>query len=569
MKVCFQPKGEATPVKVRKREGEEEGEVQLFKRKRENSGGDTPRDSLSPDDSSWSGFSFIEESEGMERTTAGASRQPDALTDGNTLDDASNLSLPPQNTPTPVATPVPSQETIDQPKEETSSSNEIPPAPSDTPVEDTPPPLEPKQQVPSSEQPLELNNKCTEFYPPPVVSSLAVSEEPSINPIPSTPPIYKDIDYEEPQQGMLSVKKEGLFEPIDNNPPPVIPPVEEPPQDPPQLGAVPFLSPSQNTPVNPATPAAVKIEPSEESMSNERIQPVETEQVSDMSNQCNSTSPMQLTVYPCSPAESKPRHPPTQSILVPAYPPIEGDKQSQSHPSQFTPYYHPHFAPKPATPPYLVPLQNEPQNLKIKQEDPDPLQSLKEVKVPGYSPTSVSQPLLPTTTSTTTHSPHSPFVDSIKKEPEFSRISTPPKSPAVRANEAVTPQYCPPVAPPRVPHPFAPPPHPLVHHSLLSVHPFHPPPYPPFHLPFPYAPYPIPQPIPPPRPEPGLRKDMDPRDEVQEITTHHQSSTTMVHPDKQTTLAHHTSSTTQHKINKRTASPASNHNSNQVILWLF
>lgn len=87
----------------------------------------------------------------------------------------------------------------------------------------------------------------------------------------------------------------------------------------------------------------------------------------------------------------------------------------------------------------------EPQDLKIKQEvvpleqqspSVDPLQSLKEVKVPGYSNTSISQPLLPTTTSSAislntieshsinnrsdTNSPFMPNmpIDDIKKESE-------------------------------------------------------------------------------------------------------------------------------------------------------
>lgn len=104
-------------------------------------------------------------------------------------------------------------------------------------------------------------------------------------------------------------------------------------------------------------------------------------------------------------------------------------------------------------------LQMEPQDLKIKQEvippdqrppSVDPLQSLKEVKVPGYSNTSISQPLLPTTTSSAislnameSHAmnsrseANSPYMsnaatDEIKKESESfnsNRVSTPLKSP--------------------------------------------------------------------------------------------------------------------------------------------
>jgi len=110
----------------------------------------------------------------------------------------------------------------------------------------------------------------------------------------------------------------------------------------------------------------------------------------------------------------------------------------------------------------------EPQDLKIKQETQvdqqrsppvDPLQSLKEVKVPGYSSTSISQPLLPTSASST-HSltsvdPHptasrsnsnSPFVtnvsvEDIKKESLSSelysssaRVTTPLKSPSLNSS---------------------------------------------------------------------------------------------------------------------------------------
>lgn len=113
-------------------------------------------------------------------------------------------------------------------------------------------------------------------------------------------------------------------------------------------------------------------------------------------------------------------------------------------------------------------LQLEPQDLKIKQETPaeqqrsppvDPLQSLKEVKVPGYSSTSISQPLLPTSSSATlslapvdSHSTaarsdsNSPFVASvpvedIKKESASSelygssaRVTTPLKSPSLNSS---------------------------------------------------------------------------------------------------------------------------------------
>lgn len=105
----------------------------------------------------------------------------------------------------------------------------------------------------------------------------------------------------------------------------------------------------------------------------------------------------------------------------------------------------------------------EPQDLKIKQEvipldqqpppSVDPLQSLKEVKVPGYSNPAISQPLLPTTTNSSlsvgsleSHpinrtETNSPFIsnmpiEDIKKEAEsfnLTRVTTPLKSPSLNS----------------------------------------------------------------------------------------------------------------------------------------
>ncbi|CAA9994106.1 unnamed protein product [Nesidiocoris tenuis] len=154
---------------------------------------------------------------------------------------------------------------------------------------------------------------------------------------------------------------------------------------------------------------------------------------------------------PAQQLHNSPSAPIQPAILVPAYPPIDHDKAAPSPlniptvPSQhnlFSPFYHPHFhhsrMEKVNPSPPVFNMQSEPQNLKIKQEvitpevPPDPLQSLKEVKVPGYSGTSISQPLLPTTTSSSIsqHPEQSssatsppflgPHVDNIKKEqPEF------------------------------------------------------------------------------------------------------------------------------------------------------
>lgn len=222
--------------------------------------------------------------------------------------------------------------------------------------------------------------------------------------------------------------------------------------------------------------------------------------------------------------------------------------------------------------------QNEPQNLKIKQEIPDgqhpqpplppppqstvgliqptstpymvssplpphlppttdPLQSLKDVKVPGFSlPSAVSQ--------TNERPPSGPAVDNIKKEPDFGPPSTTPraspaqpsKSPALKSitpvsSVAQTPpppppptisshsainlispisSSAPPVAPPPNSHPFSspmhPPPHSLMHHPFLAhaMHQFHSHPYSgyPFSYPYPYGPVPTPHAIPPPHQPP-------------------------------------------------------------------
>lgn len=197
-------------------------------------------------------------------------------------------------------------------------------------------------------------------------------------------------------------------------------------------------------------------------------------------------------------------------ILVPAYPPVDHDKTSTplnipSVPSQhnlFSPFYHPHFHPHSRLDkinPSAPFMQSEPQNLKIKQEvippdqvppSADPLQSLKEVKVPGYSGTSISQPLLPTTSSSSITTPSEPIrsessntaatspflgphVDNIKKEPDFvqHRQSPPAKSPVVRLTESSS---SPPVSRSQS-SPFPPPPPPPVSSSaLVAPSPTHP-----------------------------------------------------------------------------------------------
>jgi arginine-glutamic acid dipeptide repeat-containing protein len=168
----------------------------------------------------------------------------------------------------------------------------------------------------------------------------------------------------------------------------------------------------------------------------------------------------------------------------------------------------------------------EPQNLKIKQEimppEPDPLQSLKEVKVPGFQSSSFPGPSLDNIKKDP---------DGISKPPTPSKHSLPPVSQAVPSIQPVaastptpTPTPTPSLPPPpssipqpvmhpaqqpspHMAHPFHPH-HPLMHHSLFTaMHPYHPHAYPgyapvggyPSFPPYPYGP--VPHAIPPPSPQ--------------------------------------------------------------------
>lgn len=199
--------------------------------------------------------------------------------------------------------------------------------------------------------------------------------------------------------------------------------------------------------------------------------------------------------------------------------------------------------------------QNEPQNLKIKQEvvsDPpvvttaavpqtDPLQSLRDVKVPGFS--------LPAAVTQQTNEPTSASIENIKKEVDFGPVTTPrpvvttspaqppveksPKTPV--SSVAQTPPRnspqpnhsainlispsasVPPPPPPQQTHPFnspmhPPPPHSLMHHPFLAhaMHQFHSHPYSgyPFSYPYPYGPVPQPHAIPPPH-QPPTKSTID------------------------------------------------------------
>ncbi|RLU27449.1 hypothetical protein DMN91_001253 [Ooceraea biroi] len=223
----------------------------------------------------------------------------------------------------------------------------------------------------------------------------------------------------------------------------------------------------------------------------------------------------------------------------------------------------------------------EPQNLKIKQEimppEPDPLQSLKEVKVPGFQSSSFPGPSL----------------DNIKKDPDGaskpptpSKHSLPPVSQAVPSIQPVaastpTPTPTPSLPPPpssipqpvmhpaqqpspHMAHPFHPH-HPLMHHSLFTaMHPYHPhayPGYPPVggYPSFPYAYGPVPHAIPPPSPQRSQESStmmahhvstsssVTSREEGENlIASHHHSSSihqqpANLHHDKLLTISSHSS----------------------------
>ncbi|XP_029176264.1 arginine-glutamic acid dipeptide repeats protein isoform X4 [Nylanderia fulva] len=223
----------------------------------------------------------------------------------------------------------------------------------------------------------------------------------------------------------------------------------------------------------------------------------------------------------------------------------------------------------------------EPQNLKIKQEiippEPDPLQSLKEVKVPGFQSSSFPGPSL----------------DNIKKDPDGaskpptpSKHSMPPVSQAVPSIQPVaasptpTPSLPPPPSSipqpvmhpaqqpsPHMAHPFHPH-HPLMHHSLFTaMHTYHPHAYPgyapvggyPSFSPYPYGP--VPHAIPPPSPQrsqesqnammtahhASASSSVASREEGENlIASHHHSSSmhqqpTNLHHDKLLTISSHSS----------------------------
>ncbi|XP_060865602.1 LOW QUALITY PROTEIN: arginine-glutamic acid dipeptide repeats protein-like [Metopolophium dirhodum] len=331
------------------------------------------------------------------------------------------------------------------------------------------------------------------------------------------------------------------------------------------------------------------------------------------------TSPIALTSY--SPRRSEAIKPPTPNqsqILVPNFQNSFNDQErigdkstlnvpsvptpvTQSFTTPFYPYNNNQISDKIHIPVYETQL--EPQNLKIKQEISDPLQSLKEVKVPGYNgPGAVSQPLQATSSAISVNTDLANMsVETIKKEPELKS----PLQVKTHTQTSSAPLFAPPSSIPQpVMHPsqqmsqlsrispaggvpphhhFAAmhPHHPLLHpHSLFAAaaaahavlhNPYHPHAhpayagYPPYG--FPYAPYPIP---PPSKRGPDETTTMTAHhhhsvstsSRIDEEITHHSSSTSVQHLSSSTdkhTLSHSTTSSSQlvqHKL-KRGNSPQS------------
>ncbi|XP_054266096.1 arginine-glutamic acid dipeptide repeats protein-like isoform X1 [Macrosteles quadrilineatus] len=338
--------------------------------------------------------------------------------------------------------------------------------------------------------------------------SLSVLSDRVIDP-PGSGPLPKAFD-EIPMPGKLSVKREGLFEPVKTESVivPMIAPVENfVPKEEMNDSPPPLQTPAeQRTITTQSQTVTIKPEANEDSMSNETSGPPAADLTAP------TLSPLPLTAY----APNSPRQPPPDThhddksgIIVPAFSVASEEKPTLnipsvpsglSGPSPFSSFYHPHFHPhqgkmNPSPPSYLGSgPQSEPQNLKIKQEvippdsiqpSSDPLQSLKEVKVPGYSSSSsISQPLMPTSMPpnsqadlNTTSQSSSPFqsvgpsVDSIKKEPESFhpiRTNTPSKSPSVKPIET-TPIASPAPRSSSTHTPPFPPPPPPVSHSATNL----------------------------------------------------------------------------------------------------
>ncbi|KAL1464987.1 hypothetical protein WDU94_004585, partial [Cyamophila willieti] len=152
--------------------------------------------------------------------------------------------------------------------------------------------------------------------------------------------------------------------------------------------------------------------------------------------------PMQLTTYanpPRSPYPAPPEQDKQACLNLSSQQPPHPAPPQPSYPPYYLPPFHPHRDKRNSPPVFsAAAAQMEPQNLKIKQEviapeltapPADPLQSLKEVKVPGYTgSSSISQPLLPTTNASSISESlprtQSPYMESIKKEPDYPPTSS-------------------------------------------------------------------------------------------------------------------------------------------------
>ncbi|KAI5748830.1 hypothetical protein M8J76_002315 [Diaphorina citri] len=339
----------------------------------------------------------------------------------------------------------------------------------------------------------------------------------------------KPFDEAPPAPGKVTVKREGLFEIQENSntmSENIIPKEENEQQVSPDTvdasgphHVVSSQSPNSELlastmPVQPVPPplpedptlltqSTIKQEPESEVIENNNL---EENREQDMNPEPDTQSPMQLTTYssqPRSPLATPPNKEP--NMIYPPYSEAEKSalnlsSMSPSQPPQpfpqfYLPHFHPHRVDKRNSPPVFnaaaaTNLQMEPQNLKIKQEviapelsapSADPLQSLKEVKVPGYTgSSSISQPLLPTTNASSisesmprTQSPYIQNMETIKKEPDnnyatnLGRSPTPSSkspqpaaltklqaevrstpSPAHRSSSAHTPPFPPPPPPP-------------------------------------------------------------------------------------------------------------------------
>ncbi|XP_033226731.1 arginine-glutamic acid dipeptide repeats protein isoform X2 [Belonocnema kinseyi] len=225
----------------------------------------------------------------------------------------------------------------------------------------------------------------------------------------------------------------------------------------------------------------------------------------------------------------------------------DNEPERPDPPNLFQPIQPPHLPPEKPSSVYNLagtpPM--EPQNL-VKQEiippEPDPLQSLKEVKVPGFQtsfpgpsidnikkdPDSTSKPSTP---SKHIHNPQVPQMQSVAASPT-ANLPPPPTSlsqPVMHPSQQPSPHMA---------HPFHPH-HPLMHHSLFAaMHPYHPHAYPgyppvggyPSFPPYPYGP--VPHAIPPPSPQRS-------QENANMMAAHHSTGSSVASREEENLIAHH------------------------------